>query len=198
MAADRKTTSRPRLLVLNQYYWPGVEATAQPLHRALRSARRGLRDHVVTGRLRGRPELPATGGAQRRGDPARAIDVATTASQLSRRALNYVTYLCSRCARALAAPRPDIVLCWTDPPSSATWRYSSRGGYRAPLVVISEDVFPEIAVALRSTEEPRGRRSSSGSVVRTYLRRADRVVAIGDTMGQRLEAKGVSSRSGSG
>src|SRR5207247_4084535 len=61
--------------------------------------------------------------------------------------------------------------------------------HRASLVVISEDVFPEIAVALHRLE--------SGPLVQLlrvlvsiYLRRADRVVAIGDVMRRRLEAKG--------
>jgi colanic acid biosynthesis glycosyl transferase WcaI len=55
--------------------------------------------------------------------------------------------------------------------------------------VISQDVFPEVAV-----EVGRLRRSALidvfSGLVRFYLRRADRVVAIGETMRGRLEEKG--------
>ena len=58
-----------------------------------------------------------------------------------------------------------------------------------PLVVVSEDVFPEIAVAVERLTNP----VVIGVLERlvgAYLRRADRVVAIGETMRRRLEAKG--------
>ena len=54
---------RPHLLVFNQYYRPGVEATAQLLTRALRGARgrlRGDRGHRTPARPRGRPGLRAS------------------------------------------------------------------------------------------------------------------------------------------
>jgi colanic acid biosynthesis glycosyl transferase WcaI len=57
------------------------------------------------------------------------------------------------------------------------------------LVVISEDVFPEIAVQLKRLENP-VLVSVLDRVTRFYLRRADRVVAIGETMEERLRAKG--------
>ncbi len=66
---------------------------------------------------------------------------------------------------------------------------SSAGGSGAPVLVISQDVFPEIA-----TELDRLRNPAVIGVLRllvgSYLRRADRIVAIGETMRDRLEAKG--------
>src|SRR5262249_39915217 len=61
--------------------------------------------------------------------------------------------------------------------------------YRAPIVGISQDVFPEIAVQLKRLENPVVMRLLR-SLVALYLRRADRIVAIGDTMRHRLEDKG--------
>jgi len=55
--------------------------------------------------------------------------------------------------------------------------------------VISQDVFPEIAVELKRLENPVVMRLLR-SLVSLYLRRADRIVAIGDTMRRRLEEKG--------
>jgi colanic acid biosynthesis glycosyl transferase WcaI len=58
-----------------------------------------------------------------------------------------------------------------------------------PLVVISQDVFPEIAIELGRLRNP----FAIGvlrQLIHAYLRRADRVVAIGETMRGRLEQKG--------
>jgi glycosyltransferase involved in cell wall biosynthesis len=85
--------------------------------------------------------------------------------------------------------RVDAVLCGTDPPIVGNLGLIVARRHRAPLVVISEDVFPEIAVALHRLESGLLVRLL-GVLVRTYLRRADRVVAIGETMRRRLEAKG--------
>jgi colanic acid biosynthesis glycosyl transferase WcaI len=109
--------------------------------------------------------------------------------ELHRRALNYVTYLIQSVRAGLAAPRPDVVLCMTDPPIVADVALVVARRFRVPLVVISQDVFPEIAVELRRLDNP----LVIGLLARLiafYLRRADRVVAIGETMRRRLEAKG--------
>jgi colanic acid biosynthesis glycosyl transferase WcaI len=64
--------------------------------------------------------------------------------------------------------------------------------FRSPLVVVSQDVFPEIAVELGRLTHPLAI-GALRRLVRFYLRRADRVVAIGETMSRRLEAKGAPS-----
>jgi glycosyltransferase involved in cell wall biosynthesis len=58
-----------------------------------------------------------------------------------------------------------------------------------PLLVISQDVFPEIAVQLNRLENPL-LVGVLRLLVGLYLRRADRIVAIGETMKRRLQAKG--------
>jgi glycosyltransferase involved in cell wall biosynthesis len=77
----------------------------------------------------------------------------------------------------------------TDPPIVADIALLVAKRYRAPLVVISQDVFPEIAVQLKRLQNPIAMRLLR-SLVSLYLRRADRIVAIGDTMRQRLQEKG--------
>jgi colanic acid biosynthesis glycosyl transferase WcaI len=77
----------------------------------------------------------------------------------------------------------------TDPPIIANVAIAVARRFRAPLVVVSQDVFPEIAIELGRLENP----AIVGALrilIHGYLRRADRVVAIGDRMRQRLEAKG--------
>ncbi len=110
-------------------------------------------------------------------------------AKLPLRAINYATYLAASVRAGLREPRPDVVLCMTDPPIIADVALAVARRFRAPLVVISQDVFPEIAVELKRVENP----VLVGFLRRAigyYLERADRVVAIGETMRRRLEEKG--------
>jgi glycosyltransferase involved in cell wall biosynthesis len=180
---------RPRLLVFNQYYWPGVEATAYLLAELCEALAEDYEITVVTGRVRGRPDLP-TQETRNGVEIVRVRSAAYDRARLSRRALNYATYLARALRTGLALPRPDVVLCGTDPPIVGEVALAVARRHRVPLVVISEDVFPEIAVALHRLE--------NGPLVevlrvlvQSYLRRADRVVSIGDAMRKRLEEKGV-------
>jgi putative colanic acid biosynthesis glycosyltransferase WcaI len=91
--------------------------------------------------------------------------------------------------RGIRGRRPDVVLCMTDPPIVADVALVVARRFRAPLVVISQDVFPEIAVQLKRLENPILMSLLRG-LVGYYLRRADRIVAIGETMRRRLEEKG--------
>ncbi len=191
MPRTRRTERRPRLLVLNQYYWPGVEATAHLLSELVTALGEDFDVRVVTGKLHSHPDAPE----HERHGRAEIVRVSSTAydrSQLGKRAVNYLTYLFGSLREGLRGPRPDVVLCMTDPPVVADIALVVARLRRAPLVVISQDVFPEIAVQL-------GRLTNPVAVdvlrllVSAYLRRADRVVAIGETMRDRLVAKGAPS-----
>ena len=184
MPGDRKR----RLLVLNQYYWPGVEATAQLLAQLCEALAEDFEVTVVTGRLRGHPELPAE---EVRGG-VRIVRVQSSAyerSQLHLRAANYVTYLVDSVLAALREERPDLVICMTDPPIVGDIGLAVARRFDVPLLVISQDVFPEIAERLKRLEN-RALVAALRALVGLYLKRADRVVAIGDTMKLRLEEKG--------
>jgi colanic acid biosynthesis glycosyl transferase WcaI len=180
---------RPRLLVLNQYYSPGVEATGQLLAQLCRGLSDEYEVTVVAGRLGQGSDSQVRHTGE---DGVEVIRVRSTAFPrrvLALRALNYVTYLAAALREAAFAPRPDVVLCMTDPPVIADVALFVSRRFDVPLVVISQDVFPEIAVLLRRIES----RAVVGALrvaIAFYLRRAERVVAIGDTMRRRLEEKG--------
>ncbi len=179
---------RPRLLVLNQYYWPGVEATAHLLTELCEALADEFDVRVVTGILHGHEDEPRR--AERNGvEIVRVPSTSFERSKLAARATNYLSYLSRALAQALRGPRPDVVMCMTDPPMVGDIALVVARRFRAPLLVISEDVFPEIALELKRLENPvligllRG-------LVGLYLKRADRIVAIGETMRRRLEEKG--------
>jgi colanic acid biosynthesis glycosyl transferase WcaI len=174
--------------VFNQYYWPGIEATAQLLTELSEALAAELEVKVITGVLHGHEDEPQR--AARNGvEILRVPSTSFERSKIVARAANYVTYLTNALWYGLRQDRPDVVLCMTDPPIVADVALLVARRYRAPLVVITQDVFPEIAVQLKRLENP-ALMALLRILVALYLRRADRLVAIGDTMRRRLEAKG--------
>ena len=186
MTAD----ARPRILVLNQYYWPGIEATAQLLAQLCEALARDYDVTVVTGHLRGH-ELPAD--ETRNGVRiVRARSTTYDRSELHLRAANYASYLGDTALTALRGERPDLVLCMTDPPIIGDIALVVARRFGVPLLVISQDVFPEIAERVDRLRQPI-LLGALRRLVALYLKRADRVVAIGETMKLRLEQKGAPS-----
>jgi colanic acid biosynthesis glycosyl transferase WcaI len=184
-------TARPRILVLNQYYWPGVEATGQLLSQLCADLSRDYAVTVITGRL----TVPRADAGRTVHEGVEVVRVNSTAFPrriLALRAVNYLTFLAASARAATAAPRPQVVLCMTDPPVVAIVALAAARRSGAALVVISQDVFPEIAVLLHRIENA----LVVGALrvaIRAYLKRADRIVAIGETMRRRLEAKGAAT-----
>lgn len=179
---------RPHVLVFNQYYWPGFEATGNLLSELCAALAEEFDVTVITGTLRTPPVGP--GRAER--DGVKIVRVWSTSydrRRLALRALNYLTYLGSSLRAGLVSRRPDVVLCMTDPPIIADIALLIARRFRVPLVVVSQDVFPEVAVQLKRLQNP----AVVGllrAAIRFYLQRADRVVAIGERMRARLEEKG--------
>jgi colanic acid biosynthesis glycosyl transferase WcaI len=181
----------PRLLIINQYYWPGVEATANLLTELAEDLATEFEVTVVTGELHGHEDLPAR--EHRNGvDIYRVSSLAFERSRLSRRALNYLTFLGAALFRSLVDRRPDVVVCMTDPPIVGDVALLVAHRFRVPLLVISEDVFPEVAVELKRLENG-FLVGALRQLVRLYLKRTDRIVAIGETMRERLIEKGASA-----
>ena len=83
---------RPRVLVLNQYYWPGVEATAQLLTDLCEALADEYEIRVLTGVLHGHETEPRR--SVRNGvEIVRVCSTAFERSRLGLRGLNYVSYL---------------------------------------------------------------------------------------------------------
>jgi glycosyltransferase involved in cell wall biosynthesis len=182
---------RPHLLVLNQYYWPGFEATAYLLSQLCAALAEDFDVTVITGRL----AIPAAEPGRAEHDGVAIVRVRSTAfdrSNLLLRAVNYATYLIASLRAGFSSRKPDIVLCMTDPPVIANIALLIARRFRVPLVVVTQDVFPEIAVELKRLES-RSLIAVLRALIGYYLKRADRVVAIGDTMRRRLIEKGARS-----
>jgi colanic acid biosynthesis glycosyl transferase WcaI len=177
----------PRILVLNQYYWPGVEATARLLTELCESLA-GEYDVTV---LSGTTEGAGPGVESRNG--VRIVRVPSTAFDRTRmplRAANYLSYLVLALVRGLIVERPDVVFAQTDPPFVGLVGLLVARRFRSPFVVGVKDLLPETAVEFGGLRSP----VPAGTIRRAidfYLRRADRAVAIGDTMRTRLQDRGI-------
>jgi glycosyltransferase involved in cell wall biosynthesis len=180
--------NRPRLLVLNQYYWPGVEATANLLTELCEALAQTHEVTVITGASRGRPRRQERNGVQ----IVRVRSTAYDRAHLWGRALNYVSYALGVVWKAMFTRRPDLVVCMTDPPFLASIARLVHARFRAPLLIVMQDVFPEVAVKLGRLKNPLVVRLLR-LLIDPSLRAADRVVVIGETMKRRVEEKGVSA-----
>jgi glycosyltransferase involved in cell wall biosynthesis len=143
---------------------------------------------VITGML----SLPGVVAGTSVVDGVKIVRVKSTSyprSRLMLRGLNYLTYLLQSLRVGLKQTRPDVILCLTDPPMLADIGLILARRFRAPIVVASQDVFPEVAIELRRLDN-RLLVWLLRRMVEFYLVRADRVIAIGDTMKLRLEEKG--------
>ena len=181
--------SRPALLVLNQYYAPGYESTAHLLTELCEALAAEYEVTVITGTVAAaqKPENVTRNGV-------RVVRVGSTAfdrSRLSMRGMNYLSFFVLALVAALRQRRPDLVLCLSDPPFVSIVGVAVARRHRAPLVVVTQDVFPEIAVALGRLDN-RVFVAILDRLVRLGLSQAQRVVAIGEHMRGRLRAKGVS------
>jgi glycosyltransferase involved in cell wall biosynthesis len=106
-----------------------------------------------------------------------------------RRFANYLSYWTSALLAGLGARRVDLVVSLTDPPIVGLAGLLNAALRRVPFVYLCQDVFPEVAVLLEDFRSRRLERLLE-RITRLLLRRADAVVAIGETMKGRLVTKG--------
>ena len=73
--AEPPSRGRPRLLILNAYYWPGPEASAHLLTELCESLAADYDVHVITGAVQGADHRAQRVIRERRHDRAGAVDL---------------------------------------------------------------------------------------------------------------------------
>ena len=176
-----------RICFFNRSYWPDVAATGQLLTELAEDL---VRDHgcdvtIVTGYpLTGRDGVPAR--EVRNGVRiVRAAGTTRDPKRFSGRALNYLTYFLSACWAGLWIPRADLVVAMTDPPIVGIAALLAARRHRARFVFLCQDIFPEVALLLEDFRNETVNRALE-RVNRFLVRRADAIVALGETMKRRL------------
>ena len=187
----------PRLLVFNRSYPPDGGATGRLLADLCEDlvARHGWKVTVVAGPPTGAPASAAGNGRapneDRRGGVTvvRAWGTQRPKGRFADRAANYLSYFASASLAGIRLARPDVVMCLTDPPILGLAALAWARRWRVPFVFLCQDVFPEVATLLEDFRSDRVNQVLD-RVNRLLLQRADGVVAIGETMAERLVAKG--------
>lgn len=180
-----------KIAIFNRSYWPDVTATGQLLTELAEDlvSRHGHDVTVVTGFPGGAaPDLP--GREVRNGVTIiRAAGTTFAKRRFLGRASNYVTYFLSACLAGWRLPSMDVAVAMTDPPIIGLAGILSARCHGARFVFYCCDVFPEVAVLLEDFRSELVNRGLDW-VNRYLLGRADLVIALGETMRQRLVAKG--------
>ncbi len=180
----------PHLLVFNRSYYPDLGATGQLLAELCEDlvARHGWEVTVVAGPPTVALEGRASAGRKERVRGVtvlRAPGTRLPKARFAGRAANYLTYFGSAALAGGAVRRPDVVMALTDPPILGLAALAWARRRRAPFVFLCQDVFPEVARLLEDFQSA-AVEAVLARVGRALVRRADRVVAVGETMRDRL------------
>lgn len=184
----------PRVLFVNQYYWPDHASTAQHLSDLAESlAEHGYDCHVICGR-RGY----APGGKRlKRREVHRGVTIhrvaatsfgrKTTAGRMS----DYLSFYRGAALRAFSLPRFDVAVTLTTPPMISLVGSSLRRVKGTRHVLWSMDLHPDASLALGSLNKRNPLVAGLAALSDASYRGADRVVALGPFMADRIARKGV-------
>jgi colanic acid biosynthesis glycosyl transferase WcaI len=181
-----------RIRFFNRSYWPDFGATGQLLTELAEDlvSKHGCDVSVVAGPPLGadrpRPGWRLVGREWHNGvEILRCRGTTHSVRRFSSRAANYLTYFATACLAGRRSPRPDIVVALTDPPIIGLAALWAARRSRARFVFLCEDVFPEVARLVEDFQSE----AVNDALQRTsrfIVKRADRVIALGDTMRDRL------------
>jgi len=183
-----------RILLLNLYYPPDTSATAKMAHSVVDAL---SISHSVTV-LCGRPSYDPT--ERRTWRPyqteiARRVCIIRAGStdfsrrDMKKRVVNYLSYVALAVPRALFVPC-DAVVAMTDPPFQGIVGAIVALLKRKPYIYNIRDMYPDMAVGGLIVEPGRFARIWE-KLHRWALRRATRVIVLGEDMCARIIAKGV-------
>jgi putative colanic acid biosynthesis glycosyltransferase WcaI len=182
-----------RILLLNLYFPPDTSATAKMAHSVVEAL---FVSHDVTV-LCGRPSYDPT--ERRPWRPfqtefaGRACIIRTGSTafprfDMKKRVVNYLSYVALAIPRALFVPC-DAVVAMTDPPFQGIIGAIVAMLKRKPYVYNIRDMYPDMAVR-GSIVEPGWVARIWEKLHRWALRRATRVIVLGEDMRARITAKG--------
>jgi len=183
-----------RILLLNLYYPPDTSATAKMAHSVVDAL--SLSHNVTV--LCGRPSYHPTESRAWRpyqteiAGRVRIIRAGSTdfpRFDMKKRVLNYLSYVALAIPGALFVPC-DAVVAMTDPPFQGIVGAIVAILKRKPYVYNIRDMYPDMAVG-GSIVEPGGIARVWEKLHRWALRRATRVIVLGEDMRARIIAKGV-------
>jgi glycosyltransferase involved in cell wall biosynthesis len=183
-----------RILLLNLYYPPDTSATAKMAEAVVEVLARNNEVTILCGRPSYDPSArrPWRLYQTERSGRVRVIRVGSTdfpRMRMKRRVLNYLTYAALVVPRALLT-RCDAVLAMTDPPFAGIIGALVASLKRKPYFYNIRDMYPDMAVGGAIVEPGRLSRVWE-KLHRWALRRATKVLVLGEDMRSRILRKGV-------
>jgi len=195
-ARDRLTrtqAARKRILFVEQFYFPdGWGGAELPLDITVHLAQSGFEVEVICGTdqyapLEGDPPAdPRSWGVRIRRIPA-LLRGPVHRGKLLRQLWFYLALVP---LLVLRRP-PQLFISQTNPPLAIVLLAGAAWLWRRPLIIIAMDMYPEVLIA-HGAARPRSFHGRLLTAVFGWAyRRAERIVALGPVMHERLQAKGV-------
>jgi glycosyltransferase involved in cell wall biosynthesis len=186
-----------RILLLNEYFPPDTSATAKMAALVTNALARRHEVTVLAGRPSYDPDehYPFAFLRRERRDGIAVERVGSTVYsryQMRKRVANYLSYVSLAIPRALTI-KTDLILAMTDPPFAGIVGAMLAGMKRVPFVYNIRDLYPDMAVG-GDIIRPRMWVKAWEKLHRAALRRAARVIVLGDDMRDRVLAKGADAR----
>lgn len=179
-------TNRPvRVCYFNRSYWPDTGATGQLLTELAEdlASKHGMQVTVVAGYPPSAAGRLATEEVRNGVRIVRARGTRLSQRAFAGRAANYVTYFLSALWIALRLPKQDVTVALTDPPIIGLAALAARP--RRGMVFYCQDIFPQVSGLLEDF-----RSDAVDNLLerlnRFMVRKARRIVSLGDTMSSRL------------
>lgn len=179
-----------RVCFFNRSYWPDTGATGQLLTELAEDlvSVHGIEVTVITGYPLGdlASGFSRTLARTEMRNGVRIVRAAGTTFPQRRfigRAANYLTYFASALWSSVRLPRQDVTIALTDPPIIGLAALAARP--RRGMIFFCQDIFPEVASLLDDFHSPLVN-DALERLNRFLVRRAARIIALGETMARRL------------
>ncbi|MCS6915521.1 MAG: glycosyltransferase family 4 protein [Myxococcales bacterium] len=190
-----------RILIINQYYYPDIAATAQLCADLAEDlVRRGHQVTVVAGtaayRIAHDGGQPLPSVHLRLRDEHRGVRIVRVpmpplgGEGLAGRALGFVAFLAGALVRVLTEERPDVVMALSTPPLVAALGLVLQALRGCRLVYWVQDVYPDLAIRLGVMRSDGAAARLLAALSQQICQRADLIVALDVAMAARLRSHG--------
>ena len=182
------------VLILNQYFYPDVAATAQHAFDLARYLH-AHGDRVSA--LASRGTYSHAGGRLDAREVVEGIQIYRVGSSVFRkrgllaRALDFTVFNVAALVKALTLPRHDVVICLTTPPFIALIGVCLRWAKGSKFIFWTMDLYPEVPLAAGVIKQGSLTHRLFDWLDRVCLRQADGVVVLGRCMRALVLAKGI-------